>query len=32
MELMRLANDLVGQTLAEVAKYIAPGVTTKKTG
>lgn len=30
MELMRLANDLVGQTLAEVAKYIAPGVTTKK--
>ncbi len=30
MELMRLANDLVGQTLAEVAKLIAPGVSTKQ--
>lgn len=30
MECMRLANDLVGRTLAEVAKYIVPGVTTKR--
>jgi methionine aminopeptidase, type I len=28
IELMRVANRLVGATLAEVAKYIAPGVTT----
>lgn len=27
---MRLANDLVGMTLGEVAKYIKPGVTTKQ--
>lgn len=29
IELMRAANHLVGRTLAEVAKLIAPGVTTK---
>ncbi len=28
IELMRIANLLVGKTLAEVAKHIAPGVTT----
>lgn len=28
IELMRVANRLVGSTLAEVAKHIAPGVTT----
>ena len=28
IELMRLANQLVGKTLAEVAKHITPGVTT----
>ena len=26
---MRVANRLVGETLGEVAKHIAPGVTTK---
>lgn len=30
IELMRNANQLVGKTLAEVAKYIAPGVSTLK--
>lgn len=30
IELMRAANLLVGRTLAEVAKLIAPGVTTKQ--
>ncbi len=30
IELMREANQLVGRTLAEVAKMIAPGVTTKQ--
>lgn len=30
IELMRAANQLVGRTLAEVAKIIAPGVTTKQ--
>ncbi len=30
IELMRQANQLVGRTLAEVAKLIAPGVTTKQ--
>lgn len=30
IELMRTANLLVGRTLAEVAKLIAPGVTTKQ--
>ena len=29
IELMRAANQLVGRTLAEVAKIIAPGVSTK---
>ena len=28
VELMRLSNDLLGRTLAEVAKVIRPGVTT----
>ena len=28
IELMRAANQLVGRTLAEVAKIIAPGVST----
>ena len=28
IELMRDANQLVGRTLAEIAKYIAPGVST----
>jgi len=28
IELMRIANQLVGKTLGEVAKYIKPGVTT----
>lgn len=28
IELMRLANQLVGRTLGELAKYIAPGVST----
>ena len=28
IELMRAANQLVGKTLAEIAKFIAPGVTT----
>lgn len=28
MELMYAANQLVGKTLAEVAKHIAPGVST----
>ena len=28
IELMRSANQLVGQTLGELAKHIAPGVTT----
>ncbi|GAB6394453.1 MAG: type I methionyl aminopeptidase [Bacteroidales bacterium] len=28
IELMRLANQLVGKTLGEIAKHIAPGVTT----
>ena len=27
---MRVANRLVGETLGEVAKHIAPGVTTKQ--
>lgn len=30
IELMRAANQLVGKTLGEVAKWIAPGVTTLK--
>ena len=30
IELMRNANLLVGQTLGEVAKWIAPGITTLK--
>ncbi|MEW5845985.1 MAG: type I methionyl aminopeptidase [Bacteroidota bacterium] len=30
VELLRLNNDLVSRTLAEVAKHIKPGVTTKK--
>ncbi|MFR6434959.1 type I methionyl aminopeptidase [Porphyromonas sp.] len=30
IELMRVANRLVGETLGEVAKHIAPGVTTKQ--
>lgn len=29
IELLRLSNQLVGKTLAEVAKHIKPGVTTK---
>ena len=28
IELMRMANQLVGRTLAEVAKHVQPGVTT----
>ncbi|MBQ5625923.1 MAG: type I methionyl aminopeptidase, partial [Paludibacteraceae bacterium] len=28
VELMRRSNDLLGRTLAEVAKVIRPGVTT----
>lgn len=28
IELMRLANDVVGRTLGEIAKYIKPGVST----
>ena len=28
IELMRAANQLVGKTLAEIAKHIAPGVNT----
>ncbi|MEE1366566.1 MAG: M24 family metallopeptidase, partial [Muribaculaceae bacterium] len=30
LELMRAANTLVSQTLGEVAKWVAPGVTTLK--
>ena len=30
LELLRASNDLVGKTLAEVAKYIKPGVSTKQ--
>lgn len=30
IELMFAANQLVGKTLAEVAKHIVPGVTTKQ--
>lgn len=30
IELLRASNLLVGQTLAEIAKYVMPGVTTKK--
>ena len=30
IELLRASNDLVGKTLAEVAKYIKPGVSTKQ--
>ena len=30
VELLRLNNDLVSRTLAEVAKHIKPGVTTQK--
>ena len=30
IELMRNANQLVGKTLAELAKHIAPGVSTLK--
>lgn len=30
IELLRAANQLVGKTLAEIAKVIAPGVTTKQ--
>jgi len=30
IELLRLNNDLVSKTLAEVAKHVKPGVTTKK--
>ena len=30
MELMRAASSLCSRTLGEVAKWIAPGVTTKK--
>lgn len=30
LELMRAANTLVSQTLGEVAKWVAPGVTTQK--
>ncbi len=30
IELMRASNDLVGQTLGEIAKILVPGVTTKQ--
>ena len=30
IELLRAANLLVGKTLAEIAKVIAPGVTTRQ--
>ena len=30
IELLRQSNQLVGKTLAEVAKIIAPGVTTRQ--
>ncbi|MDO4496280.1 MAG: M24 family metallopeptidase, partial [Bacteroidales bacterium] len=30
IELMRKANILVGQTLGEVAKWVQPGITTKR--
>lgn len=30
IELMRISNQLVGKTLAEIAKYIEPGVTTSQ--
>lgn len=32
IELMREANQLVGKTLGEIAKHIAPGVSTLQLG